>query len=349
MRLVLALGLIGALTASAVAGEVEDRQASVARIEGERRVLENTQRGLYATYQRKVAEVERWKKSRAWNAKTRREEAQADAQQVAKRLEAGQARIKNAEQRLAGERRALVQAIDRELAGQPNEARKGRLARLRDSEQQKIPVPVKKLRVPDERIDPLDDPEDLDEKAARLKKSEDELTAELLRVERRAAHLKSQAQMARSNSRSKDIFVDAQKGRRPGRTQAESAGDRSGGAGAANDGDGAPTAGGSSPPPTGPAESDGFTGSPATGGAATPEDPNPTVSPSGSAVDVVTQYSEVVDRSTIDALRSAERSSDPAVRAQAAEKLAAALRARTERVKQQRQAIERRAKQLRSH
>ena len=343
MRLVLALALIATVAGPAAAGEVEDRQAAIGRIEADRAREIAIQRSLVATHQKKLAEVERQRKSRAWNAKTKREEAQADAQEVGKRLELGQKHIRDLEQRAIGERRGLLTAIDRELAGRPSAARRRDLERVRANEQQKIPTPVKKLRVPDERIDPLDDPEDLDEKAARLKKSEDELVFELQKAERRAASFKRQVAMQKASSRSHDPFPDTQKGGRTGHSE-QTAGGR--GAGVQADEDNLPSAGGGtgnpSQPPTGPAEGGDFN-SPG----ATPTDPNPSVSPSGSAVDIVFQFSEVVDRSTIDALRSAERSSDPAVRAQAAERLAAALKARVQGVKQQRQAIERRAKQLR--
>ncbi len=63
-------------------------------------------------------------------------------------------------------------------------------------------------------------------------------------------------------------------------------------------------------------------------------------------LDVV--LADVVDTSTLDALRAADRSANPAVKARAAERASAQVRARLERLRAQRKRIQVRAQELRT-
>jgi hypothetical protein len=349
--LLLSLVLLAALGAPAWAGEVEARQGTISRLEAERVRMEATQRALNDRHLRQLAEVDRLKNRRSgWNAGAKLERAQADANETAKSLNAGQTRIAAAKQQIVVERRALVAAIDRELASQPapSETRRLQLSRLRSQELARLPAPVKKLKLAQERIDPLDDPEDLDEKAARLRRSEQLLLDELARVDKKVHHFRLQARLEKNRRRSiDDPFADAQKGRKSahGQTKQENFGT----AAETNRG-GSSTGGGGAAAPQEPAAGnldgeDDAAAPPEQGPSGTPA--ITTAIPADVGVDLTAQYSDVVDQSTLDAVRLAERSSDPEVRARAAERLRDALRAQAERVRQQRQTIERRAKQLR--
>ena len=57
---------------------------------------------------------------------------------------------------------------------------------------------------------------------------------------------------------------------------------------------------------------------------------------------------DVVDTSTLDALRAADRSSNPAIKARAAERASAQVRARLERLRAQRARVQERARELRA-
>jgi hypothetical protein len=326
------------LGASARAGEVEDRQAKIARLSKDRARLETTQKALEQTYQKKLADAEKAARSRAFNAEAKK----ADAHATGKKLSDGQAKIARVGQDILGERRALVVALEKAVAANPTDARLGRLLA---SEKAKLPAPVKKIKVADERIDPLDDPEDLDEKAARLQRSENELLREIERAEKRAVRLSSQAKLDKSRRRSSDdMFHDGQKGRKS--AHGESRNEAAGVQGDRDEFDGSTGGGGGAPAPEEPA--------PGAGAVSDGESNGPTPTPAGTtpvgvdvAIDLTTQYSGVIDRNTLDKLHAMERSSDPETRARAAQELSAVLKARAERVKEQRRLIEKRAKQLR--
>jgi hypothetical protein len=209
---------------------------------------------------------------------------------------------------------------------------------------------VKKLKIADEQIDPGDYPEDLDQKAARLRRSENELYEALAREENKALYFRKLGKLSKSNTRARtgDLFHDGEKSRKGHGANSESRGgaapsadaDSGGGGGGAGGAGGAPAA---EQPPADP----GFTDDEANQGLDASPTPGAVPIPQDVGVDVTVQYQGVVDQSTLDSLRRDQQSSDPEVRARAAERLAAALKARAERVKKQRQAIENRAKQLR--
>jgi hypothetical protein len=240
-----------------------------------------------------------------------------------------------------------VAVLERELAARPDDAR---LQKQLAGEKAKLPAQVRKLKIADEQIEPGDYPEDLDQKAARLRKSENELLAEILRAETRASTLRKQVKLAKSNTRARtgDLFHDGEKSRKGHGANSESRGGAapaadadSGGGGGAGGAGGAPA--GEQPPPADP----GFTDDEANQGLDASPTPGAVPIPQDVGVDVTVQYQGVIDQSELDSLRRDQKSSDPEVRARVAERLAAALKARAERVKKQRQAIENRAKQLR--
>lgn len=320
--IVVVLALLGG---TAVAGEVEDRVAKISKL-GERRAKADADRkDVEQRYQQKTKEIEKLKGQRSsWARDDKLKKRLGEARDMASALDKTSADIRAIDTSLRAERTALVKAIDAELAGSPSEARKAKLAKLRGETVARLP---RKLRVADEDIDPLDDPEDLDDKARALAESEKDLRDEEQRLERRVKYYRKQARLARARSRAEeDPFGDDQPRRKKGggRTQTTGNGDDMG----ATDMDPA------APPPAPEDTDDGFTAGETGRDDVTGGDP-------------AVEYEDVVEPETVDELRRAEKSGDPETRAKAAERAKKDIAARAERLKKKRLEIERRARELR--
>ncbi len=340
-----ALGLIFALAGVASAETVDEVSARITRLETQRASLEADRKASETTYQDKTAQIARLKaQPSSWSRDRKLQGLLRDSKDMATALDKKAEQVRVLDGQIAAARTALLAAIDKELAASPapDGARRAKLTQLRAGLAGS--KSVKKIKLADETIDPLDDPEDLDYKADALSRTEKQLLAEETRLTRRAGYYRKQAKLAKARTRAEeqDLFRDDG----PRRTTTSTV--------AQGDGAGAPMEDNDNAVPPATADpggvldaDDGLTG--------TPESP-PSVevdvsSGSRGSSDVTTDPSlilgDVVDAGTLDELRKAERSGDPESRAKAAERAAKEVRARVEKIKQRRLEMERRAKQLR--
>lgn len=350
--LVLAGALLGTVGGGlAAAAPADDRAVEVGLKDIERQRLDGERADLDRRFHAALAEVDALKKQRSSWANDRKLDAkQRQAQELGKALGAKTAALAAVDRTLVDRRRALVTAINAELAaGVTDATRRAKLERQRAEAQRRLPETTRKLKVPDDRIDPLDDPEDLDDKAKRLVAGEKSLQAEIARMDRRARALTQVAVLEKSRQRaSEDLFQDAQKGRRTAYASGGSTGTGApGGRGTLGDAEADNGGGGgaAAPPPGAGAPGDGFGGL----------DPSPPASPtvtgaddSAGGTDPAVAYADVVDAGTIEALRQAERSTDPAVKAKAAERAKRDLEQKLTKLRARRLEMERRARTLRS-
>lgn len=323
LSLVLALGALGAgvgpgvAIAAPAAGAVRVAQvppdavavaaADVARAEQARSALAGQRTALDQRYAAQLAEIDKlkrqkasWRRDRALGSKLAEsiETAQALAR-LASDLAAAEAELGRAHAR-------GVAAIDAALAT----AIEPRRAELAARRQQWAPPPrIRRIVIPDDSLDPLADPEELEDQAAALADSEAELGREVARLDAQAARFDRLAALRRQHDRAEELVLRDDVDPRPG---------VAGAGGVLSAGDAVPT---------GP----GF------------EDPAATAGFERDA----TALSAVIDLGTVDVLRSAEHSNDPARRAVASRAARDAVATRLARLKQQRAAIEARARELR--
>lgn len=276
-------------------------------------------------YQDQLAAVDQLKKEKAsWRRDRELRADLADSNDTATQLAALNQQLQVATDALVKARRALVAAIDRELAAGPVPApRAGQLAQLRAQETAKLGAAPKKIVLPDAEVDPDADPEELDQQAEVIADTEKQLANQVAGLDAQAAELAHVADLRKHNERAKDLMLAEDD--QPHRNAQPSTG-----RGVAD--------GLQSPAPgTGGGDSGGGGGTGtfgATGGTAF-------------ETEATFVLGEVIDRSTIEGLTRAQRSGDPAKRAEAARQARDAVAARLEQLHKKRVQIEQRAKQLR--
>ncbi len=318
---VLLLGPVGAGVRDASAqapGQVEVAAAGVKKAEQARAAIV-IERGIVAKrYEAELAEVDKLKRQKASWRRDRALRAQmAESLETARMLGAIAARLKKADAEVARAKAIAVAAIDRELptARGPRWVELERKRRLWAPP----PPPPRKILIPDEQLDPLADPEELDLQAASLRDAEAELLREVSRLEHQMERFDRMAELRRQHARADELARrDETDPRRIG-TVARGGAFESVGAAAPNEADG-----------------EGLTDSP----------PQSDADPDNR--DFATALSEVVDPSTVDALRKAERSSDPTARAAVARRARDAVNQRLSTLRKRRAAIEGRARELRT-
>lgn len=289
------------------------------------------QRGqLTARYQQQLAAIDRLKKQKAsWRRDRELNGAQADANDTAKRLTTVDAQLQSAQRALLTARATAVRAIDAELAAGAKGPRATQLAAVRAKLVPPLPVP-KKIVIPDAEIDPLADPQELEQQAAALAEVERQLEAQRKGLDSQHKDLAMVAELRGAHDRAGELATrdDDQPQRGGSRT---SSGSRTS---AESDAQGAGGAGSGAPPPSNDDSSGGLFGS-----------DRPTA---GSfETNVAVALGEVIDRSTIDGLVKASRSGNPKQRAEAAKHARDAVAKRLAQLRTQRAQIEARAKQLR--
>ncbi len=281
-------------------------------------------RTLKPAYERQLKAVDRLKRRRAsWRRDNRIRGQLKKAQAIARRLGVLAHRGRAIRARVRRERLGLRSAIISELRAGPGAARRAQLVRWQRQNQRALRRVSRKIVLPDARIDPLADPEDLDDQAARILQAEKRLTQEIAGLDKRARRYERMVKLRRKRQRAADLGgLDDNRPRR-------STGRLSGRDGARQgDGNGFSGAG-----------TDDLGGSPApaeTGGDPTSFDSDPIV-----------VLADVVDSQTLDALRRAGSSTNPAVKARAATRARGQVKARLERLRRRRLLIQRRARKLR--
>lgn len=300
-----------------------------------------TQRGqLTARYQQQLAAIDRLKKQKAsWRRDRELNTAQADANDTAKRLTALDASLHKAQATLLVARANAVRAIDAELAAGTTGARRQQLASLRARLAPPLPAP-KKIVIPDAEIDPLADPQELEQQAAALAAVEKQLEAQRKGLDAQHKDLVLVAELRGAHERAGELATrdDDQPQRGGSRTStgrggadeatAPSAGNDSAGGAGGGAGQGGGTTG---------------TGTETTGGSFGGDKLTGSTFETNAAV----ALGEVIDRTTIDGLVRASRSGDPKQRAEAAKQARDAVGKRLEQLRKKRAMIEQRAKQLR--
>lgn len=317
MRVLPALLVLGLLVTPAGAQPAmpEVVAAQVERAQTERRGLEEEKRSLSVRYEAELRTVDKLKRQRAsWRRDRQLQEALARSHGTARQLALRTAELATVERRLAEGRAALLEAIEEELTSAVPGARQDELVRMR------APLVVahkarKKIVVPSLDIDPLADPEELDQVAQALRDSEATLTAQVTAFDQQVVRLQRAAELRKQHERAGEIALrDDDQPRR----QVGSEGRR--GAAVQDQGE-------LSPPP-GDAEG------PASGFGEVSEES-------------VYLISDVVDSSTVDALRLARRGTDPGVKAAAALRARNEVAARLKALRDKRLEVEARAQALR--
>ncbi|HEY4243878.1 MAG TPA: hypothetical protein VGM88_28890 [Kofleriaceae bacterium] len=318
------LGSAGVARADAPDAAATDR-ATTAETAGEREVADLTAKhdALARRYQDELAAVDNLKKQRAsWRRDRELRASLSTAADTANQLTAAAGTLAAAQGRLVATRRALIAAIDAELpAASPDRAkilaaRKQQLAAL-------VGRGAHRIVLPDTKIDPLADPEELDQQAAALRASEDELSREVAGLDSQAAELDRIADLRKHHDRASDL---------------------------ANRDDDAPVHAA-----THGTDHQSFNGdSAAVGGGVPSGGPGTTTTLAGGAdrtfeAEATVALADVVDASTIDSLSRASRSGDPAQRAAAAHRAHDAVALRLEQLRKKRAEVEARAKTLRTH
>lgn len=248
--------------------------------------------------------------------------ARSDAEALGRQLESASADVRRANDQLVAARRTLLAAIDAELRASPSAPRRAQLDQARVLI---APQSNKATRIvlPDLKIDPLADPEDLDLQAKAMRDAEIELVNQLKGLDAQTKELERVAVLRKQHDRSNELDRRDDNNARKGATPT-SAGR---GGTAAEDASNNP----SPAPPSGP------TGGDTTG--------RPDVS--SFEMDATITLADIVDPQTIEELNRAQRSADPAKRAAAARLTRDAVKKKLEQLRDKRKQVEDRATTLR--
>lgn len=331
----LAMGALGAPalsyaeTKTATAEQVTETDRAMHEVSTQEKALADLQRNAVALkgkFDDQKAAIDRLKqKKRTWRYNDELNAAQADANDTAKKLEDNAKAIKSAQGRLTDARRALVRAIDGELASGAPAARDKALRDARARVAPQVAAPPKRIVIPNSDIDETADPEELEQQARALAETEKELERQKNGLKQQEDELTAVAKARREHDRANEVSQrdDDQPHRSTTSGGHSATGGHSGG-----DASDAPASGqlsgGSNPAPSGGSDRGGF------------------------EADATIVLADVIDASTIDTLKKAQGSNDPAQRAAAAKKAREAVADRQKQLKAKREAIEARAKKLRS-
>ncbi len=275
---------------------------------------------LQGTYDSELRAIDRLKQQRAsWRRDRELRDQLSTANETARQLAVATRDLTAAQAQLAAAHRTLVTAIDAELAAGTTPARSAQLAGVKT----KLALPnraVRRIVLAETAIDPLADPEELDQQAAALRESEAELQRQVLSLDSQEKQLEHVAELRKEHDRT--IEMDRRDDNQTRRTTGHSGGESA-------------TVGDAS----GPRGSD----------------PTPAQSPTGTTLggggtfesEARVALADVVDATTIDTLARAQRSGDPAQRAAAARATRDAVAARLQMLKTKRLEVEARAKSLR--
>ncbi|MEO8846888.1 MAG: hypothetical protein ABI591_05635 [Kofleriaceae bacterium] len=278
-------------------------------------------------YQDQLTAVDRLKQQKAsWRRDRELRESLADSADTANQLAALNTQLATAVRALVQARQDLVGAIDREKPTAAP-ARAAQLDQLRTQVTAMLGPAPKKIVLPDAEVDPLADPEELDQQAQVIAETEKQLANQVAGLDSQAAELAHVADLRKHNDRAKEMMLSDDD--QPHRNVQHSSGSKE------SLGDAAPTNGA-------------VGGGTDTGGTQSPSGTFNGASGSTFETEATFVLGEVIDHSTIDSLTRAQRSGDPAKRAEAARRARDAVAQRLDQLKKKRAQIEARAKQLRA-
>lgn len=213
---VLTLGVLSATVhaeaepPSQIAGATNN--AAAATLAAERDVAQLTLQGaaLEKRYTDELDALDRLKKQRpSWRRDREIRDSLSASFETSNQLETATASLHRARSRLEGARRAYLAAIDAERRAGAPPARLEQLQRARAllSWQLKDARAPRHIMIPDLDVDPLADPEELDQRAAELRESERLLTRQLAALDAHATELQRLAQLHKHNNRAVDLVT----------------------------------------------------------------------------------------------------------------------------------------------
>ena len=269
---------------------------------------------LAQRYQDELDAIDRLKKQRAsWHHDRELRDSLSNPAETANQLGAVTHELEKASAMLASARRAYLAAVEAERNAGAIPLRALQLDRVRGMLGPQVKDMPRRIVLPDLEVDPLADPEELDQRAAELRASEDELNRQLAGLAAQAAELDRLALLRKQHDRAGDLVNrdDDQPLRNTARRSSDGGDEATSGS-----------------------------------GNYVPMAPGATPLTFDNYVTVV--LADVVDASTIKSSVDAQLSGDPTQRAEAAHKAHDAVAKRLEQVRRRRTEIEARSRQLRS-
>ena len=297
-------------------------QKAVSKLDKQHKAAVAQKAELDVEYGEQLREIELLKQRKAsWRRDDQVRDKKSSAATTARELTAIDQTISILDGKLVKLRKALVNAIDDELAANPSEARRTKLEKWRRAEAKKIRKPSKKIVLPDDSIDPLADPEDLEQQAQEIRQGEQQLEDEIENLARQAERFEKMEKLRKKRARAAEL--DAADDDNPRRTTGRVSDGRD------DQGGGGEAGLSSDPSPASNDTDDGFS------------------DPGMFDNDPTVVLADVVDDDTLDVLRKAERSDDLNVKAKAAQQARDKVSDRLKRLQERRKLIEKRAKNLR--
>lgn len=347
VALLLAMLLVSVAPAAADSrGDTDAALTELRTAETSLKTATTNKAALGARYEGELRTIDRLKKQRgSWRRDRELRESLASSLETAKKLEAATAEQKRAELRRDRAKQRSLVAVDAELAQSATSAARRQalaLERARLAPAARVAAAAKKIVLPELAIDPLADPEELEQQAAAIRESEQALAVQVASLDQRVDRLSKAADLRRQHARAEDLS-EREEGQtrrgtfRSGRGEQAPNAD-SGSGGGAGSGAGAPDPGPGSDPDPGPAA---------------PLEPgdrglSPTLEDRLALAESSTVLGDVIDSASLESLRKAQASTDPAVRAAAAKKARDAAAAKLAELRKHRAAIEARARGLRA-
>jgi hypothetical protein len=283
---------------------------------------------LSSRYEAELRTIDRLKKQRgSWRRDRQLRDSLAASLETAKKLEGATIEVKRVTARQAQARQRSLAAVTAELQTPSDPVRMAMLSRERTRLGPPAPI-TKKIVIPDLEIDPLADPEELEQQAAAIRQSEAALAVQVASLDDRSEQLTKVAELRQQHLRAANLSDrdDGQIRRGAARdTKRETAAD---------------AAGGPSEVPGGSGNGDG-------------QDPPSGISrqiseEAASLAESSLVLGDVIDAATLESLRKAQASSDPLIRAAAAKQARDAAAAKLATLRKLRSAIEARAQTLRT-
>jgi hypothetical protein len=276
--------------------------------------LATKREALAKRYQDQLAQIDRLKNQRAsWRRDRELRDSLSESLETANQLSAATHELAQARGDLESARRAYLVAIDAELGAGAPPARAQLLIRAKAQLVPQITDAPRRIIIPDFEVDPLADPEELEQRAAELRASEEDLARQLAGLKAQATELDHLAVLRKQHERAGDLFNRDDD--EPHHNTARLAGDSG----------------------TSPDEG---------GGAGKPSAPGWASGSFENLAPIV--LADVINASTLLSLEAAQRSGDPGQRAEAARRAGDEVGRRISEVRKRRLEIEARARQLRA-
>ena len=162
---------------------------------------------LAQRYKDELERIDRLKNQRAsWRRDRELRDNLSDSLETANQLSAATRELERAKITLEQARRAYLAAIDAELGAGTAPARAQQLAQTRAQLAPQVNVAPRRIVIPDFDIDPLADPEELDQRAAELRAAEEELGRQIAGLKAQADELDHLAVLRKQHDRAGDLF-----------------------------------------------------------------------------------------------------------------------------------------------